>query len=96
LFLSAASQLFRLEGVLSLELSTAMFWDVTFGHDCDFGDPAVVESNGMGIIVDKYCPSLVCCVVSVGLNGWRSMSMWKMKWVLESSKNKFLLIRQGV
>ena len=34
LLLATASQLFRLEGVLRLELSTTMFWDVAFGHVC--------------------------------------------------------------
>jgi hypothetical protein len=34
LLLAAASQLFRLEGVLGLELSTTMLWDVAFGHVC--------------------------------------------------------------
>jgi hypothetical protein len=69
LFFTAASQLFRLEGVLCLELGTTMFWDVAFRHGCEVRYVVSVVSE---VVVERSTKTdqiLLCGVVEVVWGG---------------------------
>jgi hypothetical protein len=66
LFFATPSQLFWLEGVLRLELSTTMLWDVAVRHDCDMSCTSDdLMKDGNRVLTCEIKSTSWCCKSSL-------------------------------